>query len=183
MIKKHYIGEPIGDFLKVDPAMVVAADLYTTHLKRDISSLHLSAEQLAANPLIANDPSRTSDELITSGKGKMCLPPTTGLNDCWDFSEGKLVSMRMDICGTYADIRDDMTAKLKTAPIETTRKNHQNVFGARWDDLDAVWDTTATPSLHVRVMASNDPSQPQCHTVWVDLKDNLVARPKRNSFD
>jgi hypothetical protein len=93
------------------------------------------------------------------------------------FDNGVLSALRIRITADYSVVRDDVTSRLGISPTEVTVP-YQNAFGAKWNDITAIWDTT---QLHVKLSQGSNPSHPTLPSLLVQSRaayNELVEREK-----
>jgi hypothetical protein len=177
-IKGHSIGESAADFLTLETATQnTVSDCHANPphrvsveevkrrkfpdgtTKRDMVEL---AKQGRVYDRNVDDYNAKCGPLLNvfdnGGKGDVIteylIPNSVSHNSAtWNFEGGKVVELQMIVLGDFAQLRDDLTAKVGVKPHELAIPYH-NGFGATWNNQHAEWTTR---DIHVSLLQNNNP--------------------------
>jgi hypothetical protein len=177
-VKGHYIGESGDDFLRLEastqsvlndchsnpPRQVSVEEVKRRKFpdgttKRDMVEMakqgrvydrNVEDYKAKCDPLINVFDNGTKGDVMTEYE----IPNSVSHNSAtWNFEGGKVVGLQMIVLGDFAELRDDLTAKVGVKPQEIAIPYH-NGFGATWNNLHAEWTTR---DLHVSLLQNNNP--------------------------
>jgi len=130
-IKGHFIGESVGDFLRIEPEAQQEVDVCREHKTRS------SCDRL----LGALDRGQRT-EISTSNSMDFVL------------DAGRLVKVTVLVRETTDEVAREFTQKLGTAAISTNTPNHSS-SGANWQNRLFVWNTAA---VYTTLYEDNNPA-------------------------
>jgi hypothetical protein len=94
--------------------------------------------------------------------------PEININDRhFTFRNGVLVALSMTLAAEYLAVREDVTKRLGVTPTEAEVPYH-NAYGARWNQVIAVWDNE---KLHAELSQDDNPAKPSLPRLSVETQE------------
>ncbi len=123
---------------------------------------------------------KMDDEFLKGERASIPPMPEVDLsNREFYFDKGELISLILSIAADYESVRKDVTSRVGVEPEEMSVPYH-NAFGAHWEDITAVWDTT---TLHIELSQEGNPAKPSLPHVLVQTQELNQRNLKRRQAE